>query len=66
MGCHSGQGFLFSRGLPADEVDVLIEAHEAALTSGTQQLPDALSTTPSSAVDDPKSSESIDVPRVLA
>jgi diguanylate cyclase (GGDEF)-like protein/PAS domain S-box-containing protein len=34
MGCQRGQGYLFSYALPADEVDVLIAAHEAALAPG--------------------------------
>lgn len=39
VGCESGQGFLFSHGLPADEVDVLIEAHAAALASSPERVP---------------------------
>ena len=33
MGCHRGQGYLFSHGVPADEADVLIAAHEAAVAA---------------------------------
>ncbi|MGB9376424.1 MAG: EAL domain-containing protein [Mycobacteriales bacterium] len=31
MGCKSGQGFLFSHALPADEVDALLSAHDGAI-----------------------------------
>ncbi|MDP9241070.1 MAG: EAL domain-containing protein, partial [Actinomycetota bacterium] len=31
MGCVSGQGYLFSRGLPSDEIDILIAARQVAV-----------------------------------